>query len=51
MSGAKSVPILEVVRQYSGIELTQKGREYWGLRLRAGEPAARQQPELHYDSI
>ena len=31
MSGAKSVPILEVVRQYSGIELTQKGREYWGL--------------------
>ena len=31
MSGAKSVPILEVVRQYSGIDLTQKGREYWGL--------------------
>ena len=31
MSGAKSVPILEVVRRYSGIELKQKGREYWGL--------------------
>ena len=31
MSGAKSVPIVEVVRHYSGIELTQKGREYWGL--------------------
>ena len=30
MSGAKSVPIIDIVRHYSGVELKQKGKEYWG---------------------
>lgn len=30
MSGAKDIPILEVVRHYASAELRQRGREWWG---------------------
>ena len=31
MMNAKSVPIVEIVQQYAGVELKRKGRELWGL--------------------
>lgn len=35
--GAKSVPILDIVRHYSGVKLHQRGREHWGCCPLHGE--------------
>lgn len=34
---ARSLPVLAVVQRYSGIELKQRGREFWGLCPLHGE--------------
>ena len=34
---ARNLPVLEVVQRYSGIELRQRGREWWGLCPLHGE--------------
>lgn len=36
-AGAKSIPILDVIRRYSPVELQQKGRDWWGCCPFRGE--------------